>query len=91
MRQVIAILSGGGRYAPLPAPYVHVAGPEHPPLLHALSDIVQDAQRGFAAIKENQKAKIKRQKSLRRAAGRIGEEFSGAGRNQNNRQRLNRQ
>jgi hypothetical protein len=37
-------------------------------------------------IKENQKAKIKRQKSLRRAAGRIGEESSGAGRNQNNRQ-----
>jgi hypothetical protein len=41
-------------------------------------------QRGFAAIKENQK--IKRQKSLRRAAGRIGEELSGAGRNQTNRQ-----
>jgi hypothetical protein len=35
---------------------------------------------------KRQKAKIKRQKSLRRAAGRIGEEFSGAGRNQNNRQ-----
>jgi hypothetical protein len=35
---------------------------------------------------KRQKAKIKRQKSLRRAAGRIGEESSGAGRNLNNRQ-----
>jgi hypothetical protein len=44
-----------------------------------------------AANTENQKAKgknqkIKRQKSLSRASGRIGEESSGAGRNQNNRQ-----
>jgi hypothetical protein len=35
---------------------------------------------------KRQKAKIKRQKSLRWAAGRIGEESSGAGRNQDNRQ-----
>jgi len=35
---------------------------------------------------KRQKAKIKRQKSLSRASGRIGEESSGAGRNQNNRQ-----
>jgi len=53
-----------------------------------LSDLLQaqteEAPRGFAAIKENQK--IKRQKSLRWAAGRIGEESSGAGRNQYHRQ-----
>jgi hypothetical protein len=35
---------------------------------------------------KRQKAKVKRQKSLRRAAGRIGEKSSRAGRNQNNRQ-----
>jgi len=36
---------------------------------------------------KRQKAKIKRQKSLRRAAGRVGKESSGAGRNQSNRRK----